>query len=339
MAKKSHKRNGKKSAYRLSRREMANKTAKTLSVGVAIASGTQAYADAIRIENPPGPCHFDWARQLSENLRGGVLDVTLQPTEQDIASPYPDATGPSEFEHSAYMGFFSDSSRIVTAYYGYSGAAVESVSLLACGQYYGSAYRVTSPANELGVPDPAAMLSFEGATNVIPSYNSYCSPLIPEGAPTYLGIRFDLGAGTQYGWIGVTRDGLALDAFAWGYETTPGASILPGEGTVQPGPDPTDCDEDGVPNEMDNCPLSPNAGQEDFDGDGVGDACDADRDGDGELNNRDICPDNEPGLAIHTTFNPGQFDGINGRPVADLNNDCEVNGLDIQIMVEQLLAG
>lgn len=52
-----------------------------------------------------------------------------------------------------------------------------------------------------------------------------------------------------------------------------------------------------------------------------------DSDGDGVDDADDVCPNNEPGLAVD----------CEGRPRLDLNGDCLVNGADIQQMVEQLL--
>lgn len=60
-----------------------------------------------------------------------------------------------------------------------------------------------------------------------------------------------------------------------------------------------DKDQDGVPDDLDNCPEMSNPGQEDQDGDGQGDVCDDDLDGDGFKNEADNCP---------LTANPNQED-------------------------------
>lgn len=68
-----------------------------------------------------------------------------------------------------------------------------------------------------------------------------------------------------------------------------------GQDTGAPDLPPVDTDGDGHPDPLDNCPLEFNPGQEDADNDASGDVCDADRDGDGILNEADLYPD-DPSL-------------------------------------------
>lgn len=59
-------------------------------------------------------------------------------------------------------------------------------------------------------------------------------------------------------------------------------------------------DNDGIPNDQDNCPNVYNPDQQDFDEDGIGDACDPDIDGDGIINESDQCPDTPYQVAIYS---------------------------------------
>ena len=53
-----------------------------------------------------------------------------------------------------------------------------------------------------------------------------------------------------------------------------------------------DADNDGIPNNRDNCWIAYNPQQEDRDGDGKGDVCQDDSDVDGTLDFMDNCPNN-----------------------------------------------
>jgi len=75
---------------------------------------------------------------------------------------------------------------------------------------------------------------------------------------------------------------------------------------------PCDDDGDGIPNEEDNCPDVANPGQEDIDGNGIGDAC-QDVDGDEIIDLEDNCPD---------VANPGQED-IDGNGIGDACQDVD----------------
>jgi hypothetical protein len=89
-----------------------------------------------------------------------------------------------------------------------------------------------------------------------------------------------------------------------------------------------DADADGIVDAEDNCPAVPNADQHDFDGDGLGDACDSDLDGDAVDDTADNCP---------SVRNAGQADldgdglgdacdpDVDGDAIANEADNCSVN--------------
>ncbi len=183
--------------------------AQALAAATAIAGGTQAYASPVRYVNPAHgeTGHFHWP--APSGIDTSILNVTFPPSDQPV-----DAAG--GFRHFIPTGY-TDRSRVA----GRAGGQM---------QIDGSGYFVAGVDSGVLIPSGTAW----GSDQYI-YYPGYGSEL-PEGQQTYLGVRFDLGSGSQYGWIGVVRTGIELDAFAWGYETEPGVPIgagaIPEPGTL-----------------------------------------------------------------------------------------------------------
>jgi uncharacterized delta-60 repeat protein len=86
---------------------------------------------------------------------------------------------------------------------------------------------------------------------------------------------------------------------------------------------PTDSDGDGVLNPADNCPNDANPDQTDSDGDGHGDACDADDDGDSVDDGADNCP-----LVANSDQTDTDGDGQGDACDADDDNDTIADSAD-----------
>jgi hypothetical protein len=76
-----------------------------------------------------------------------------------------------------------------------------------------------------------------------------------------------------------------------------------------------DSDGDGVPDDVDNCPADANPNQENYDNDGLGDACDDDDDNDDVPDSIDECPESLPEEPVNEVGCP------NVAPIIDEDDD------------------
>ena len=87
-----------------------------------------------------------------------------------------------------------------------------------------------------------------------------------------------------------------------------------------------DTDGDGVFDQVDNCPLISNQDQLDFDGDGTGDICDIDRDGDGVENDQELIDNTDPDDPCSYLF---QSITLMRLDLGDCDNDQVSNTIDL----------
>jgi len=166
-----------------------------------VVTATPGYAAPVRFDNPEAG-HFEW---FGGEPEGFVLNVTLPASSQPGTLYDPGA-------------FLQDNGADWTQVAGGTGGDLQ----------VGGTPAVFLVGVNAGEPIPSGFAwDPMGYTNY-PGYEDQTQLVYDE--PTYLGVRFDPGDGTHYGWIGVVwaSADLTLDAFAWGYETEVGVPIEAG---------------------------------------------------------------------------------------------------------------
>jgi len=158
------------------------------------------------------------------------------------------------------------------------------------------AYNVTNGSS--GKTDSRINLTFLGEDNRIKDMNS-SGVVISREKILFIPDDFDLSEGGSYKkWVNFEL----LADFPQDWSSIQLISVnengvILGQARTESGwlrfaafPTPLDSDGDGILNQIDNCPNTPNPDQADLDGDGIGNACDTDVDGDSVEDILDNCP-------------------------------------------------
>ncbi len=164
---------------------------------------------------------------------------------------------------------------------------------------------LTSPAdNAVGVALPSVVLTW----NAIAGVTSYTVETATDAAFT-IGVTTNNVTTNSY----TAASLLAGTTYYWRVTATNGCgdSVLSGVRNFET---VFDTDNDGILDGVDNCVNTANPGQEDVDGNGIGDAC-QDTDLDGVLDINDNCP---------LVANPGQED-VDGNGIGDACQDTDAD--------------
>ncbi len=124
-----------------------------------------------------------------------------------------------------------------------------------------------TPAPVIGLPGPAVEVSAHGFRSIV---------LLADGSVWSWGYFGNTSSPVPVEISGLPPEVVAVEA------GNSFALAIAGASTSEP-----DGDGDGVPDSADNCPAVTNPGQADAEGDGLGDVCDSDSDGDGIENQID----------------------------------------------------
>lgn len=156
---------------------------------------------------------------------------------------------------------------------------------------------------ECYVPDDSASVSIDSGST---PDSATITLNLDDGDGFYINGRLNLG-GAGGG------SATSLESFTYSFSPMTGLTSLAGGGGGVP-----DTDGDGLADDADNCILVANPGQEDSDGDGYGNICDADINNDGTTNAVDL------GLFKLVFFT--------ADAVSDFNSDGTVNTIDLGIL-------